>query len=106
MEQTEFSGDAANFLSAPAVTVTNKANRILIFSLLKIRKKTSSILAGITIGVACLWGVSLWQNIPPRELFTILLSTMVFLLAIILCALLIIAAFKLGAKGLSRLFKS
>jgi|TARA_B100000959_G_scaffold284782_2_gene357351 hypothetical protein len=78
----------------------------LIFSLLKIRKKTSAILAGITIGAICLWGVSYWQNIPPGEIFTILLSSMVFLLVIILCALLIIATFKLAARTLANLLKN
>ena len=78
----------------------------MIFSLLKIRKKTSAILAGITIGAICLWGVSYWQNIPPGEIFTILLSSLAFLLVIIVCALLVIATFKLGARTLTSLLKN
>ena len=33
----------------------------MIFSLLNIRKKTAALISGIAIGVACLWGLSMWD---------------------------------------------
>ncbi|MBT8146022.1 MAG: hypothetical protein KJN90_04170 [Gammaproteobacteria bacterium] len=72
----------------------------MIFSLLKIRKKTSAVIAGILIGMACLWGVAMWQNIPPRQLFNLFLGSFAFILGIMLVAFCLIAI----AKLLSRLF--
>jgi len=73
----------------------------LIFSLLKIRKKTSAVIAGILIGAACLWGISMWQNISPQQLFTLFLGSFAFIFGIILVAFCLIAITKL----LFRLFK-
>ena len=36
----------------------------MIFSFLKLRKKTAAALSGILIGAGSLWGLSLWQDIP------------------------------------------
>lgn len=69
--------------------------RILIFSLLNVRKKTAATLAGIAIAALCLWGVSLWQDISLQELFSILLATLLLLTAVIAAALLLITALKL-----------
>ena len=74
----------------------------MIFSLLKLRKKTSATLAGIFIGAASLWGLSMWQNISLQEILNILLTTMMMLGGIIVAALLLIAAFKLVVKFASR----
>ena len=73
----------------------------MIFSLLKIRKKTSAVIAGILIGISCLWGIALWQNIPPRQLFNLFLGSFAFILGIILVAFCLITI----AKLLSRLIK-
>lgn len=67
----------------------------MIFSLLKLRKKTSATLAGIAIAAACLWGLSLWQDIPISELATLLGAVVLMLGAIIVSALLLITAIKL-----------
>ncbi len=72
----------------------------MIFSLLKVRKKTAASIAGIFIGVTCLWGLSMWQDISRQEILNILLATLIMLLAIIGGALLLITVFKL----LGRLF--
>ena len=74
----------------------------MIFSLLKIRKKTSAVLAGIFIGAACLWGISEWQEIPPRELAILFVGTAVFILGIVLAAFLIISIFKLISQLFNR----
>jgi flagellar motor component MotA len=67
----------------------------LIFSLLNVRKKTAAILAGITIAVLCLWGLSIWQNISLEELFRIFMATIIMLGAIMLGAFMLIVALKL-----------
>ena len=74
------------------------ANQTLIFSLLKIRKKTSAVIAGILIGMACVWGVSMWQNITPRQLLGMLLGSFVFIVGIMLLALILIVLIKLLMK--------
>ncbi len=74
----------------------------LIFSFLKIRKKTSAAIAGLLIGGACLWGIALWQDISPRQLFSIFLGSFAFILAIMVLAL----GFIVLAKLLGRLINS
>ena len=66
----------------------------MIFSLLKIRKKTAAILAGISVAAMCLWGLSMWQDISLQELSQLLLAVVLMLGAIMLAALLLIAVFK------------
>ena len=78
----------------------------MIFSLLKLRKKTSATVAGIFIGATCLWGLSMWQNISLQEILNILLATMVMLGGIIVAALLLITVFKLVVKFASRFSRS
>jgi hypothetical protein len=70
----------------------------LIFSLLKIRKRTSAVIAGILIAMACLWGIAMWQDISPAQLFNLFLASLVFILGIMLLALLVIVAAKLLIK--------
>jgi len=77
----------------------------LIFSLLNVRKKTAAALAGIAIAFLCLWGLSVWQNISLQEMFHILLSTMIMLIAIILSALTLIAIVKAVSKGVQTLLR-
>ena len=73
----------------------------MIFSLLKIPKKTAAVLSGVMIALACLWGIAIWQDLTPRDLLGILLGSLVFLLAIMLGAVLLV----LLVKGLGRLIR-
>ncbi|MBL4821451.1 MAG: hypothetical protein JKY98_10760 [Gammaproteobacteria bacterium] len=70
----------------------------MLLSLLKIRKKTSSVITGILIGAACLWGVSMWQDITPRQLFNLFLGSFLLILGIMLMAGLLIFVIKMLAK--------
>ena len=71
----------------------------MIFSLLKIRKKTAGILAGITIAALSLWGLSFWQNITWLEILNILGGTLAMLAAIVTGAFLLISSLKLVLKA-------
>ena len=75
----------------------------MIFSLLNVRKKTAASIAGIFIGLACLWGVSIWQDISPQEMVNILIGTVIMLAVIIGGALLLIIIFKMLCGLLRRL---
>ena len=75
----------------------------MIFSLLNVRKKTAASIAGIFIGLACLWGVSIWQDVSPQEMVNILIGTVIMLAVIIGGALLLIIIFKLLCGLLRRL---
>jgi|TARA_B110000879_G_scaffold67799_1_gene94971 uncharacterized membrane protein len=73
----------------------------LIFSLLKLRKKTAAVVGGISTGALCLWALVMWQNVSVEELTGLLLNTLLMLVMIIVTALLIIVAF----KGLAKIAK-
>ena len=75
----------------------------MIFSLLNVRKKTAASIAGIFIGLACLWGVSIWRDISRQEMVNILIGTVIMLAVIIGGALLLIIIFKLLCGLLRRL---
>lgn len=70
----------------------------MIFSLLKIRKKTAAVLAGTAIGMACLWGIAMWQEMTARELFNLFLGSLLFMLAIAGIALLLAGLWRLLAR--------
>jgi hypothetical protein len=74
----------------------------LIFSLLKLRKKTAAVVGGISTGALCLWALAMWQNVSVEELTALLLNTLLMLGVIIFAALLIIVAFK-GIVKIARL---
>ena len=78
----------------------------MIFSLLKIRKKTAAVLAGIAAGIACLWVVASWQNLSLQDLFSMLLGSVLLLAGIMLAAFCLVAAFTLLKKLLQRIRKS
>ena len=61
----------------------------MIFSFLKLRKKTAAALSGILIGAGSLWGLSRWQNIPLEALATQLGALLLLLLGILSRAALI-----------------
>ncbi len=71
------------------------------FSLLKVRKKTSAVIASVAIGALCLWGIASWQDISRAEMLTILGGTVLMLAAIMLSAFVIIAAIKLSLKAIA-----
>ena len=66
----------------------------MIFSLIKVRKKTRTVIAGVMIGVACLWGVAMWQDVSARQLLNVLLGSLALILGIMLMAILIIVTLK------------
>lgn len=75
----------------------------MIFSLLNIRKKLAATLAGIAIAAACLWGLSMWQDISLLEMTQVLLGLVVMLLLIMCAAIALIALMKLILLGLRKL---
>jgi len=77
----------------------------MIFSLLKISRKTSATLAGIAIGAASLWGLAMWQNIPMAGLLRLSLAILGMLAGLALAALCAVALGKLLAAALKRLFR-
>ena len=70
----------------------------MIFSLLNVRKKTAAILAGISLAVLSLWGLSIWQDIPLAEMLSILVATLIMLGSIMLGAFALIALIKLLSR--------
>lgn len=74
----------------------------MIFSLLKIRKKTASVLGGVIIALACLWGLALWQDLTPRQLLNLFLGSALLVLAMGLAAGLLVAVLKGIGRLLSR----
>lgn len=70
----------------------------MLFSLLKLRKKTSAVLAGILIALACLWGIAMWQHLSARDLLHLLAGTLLLILGIMLAAFLLVAGKKLGVR--------
>jgi|TARA_B110000914_G_C15498810_1_gene464713 hypothetical protein len=78
----------------------------LIFSLLKIRKKTAAVLVGIACGIACVWVVATWQNLSMAEILNMLLGSILFLGGIMLAALCLVAVFSLLRKLLNRINSS
>ena len=67
----------------------------MIFSLLKLNRKTSAALAGIAIGTASLWGLSLWREISIGELLRLLAAVLVMLGGLALAAFCAVALGKL-----------
>ncbi|MEX0617589.1 MAG: hypothetical protein WDZ76_04260 [Pseudohongiellaceae bacterium] len=76
----------------------------MIFSFLNIRPKTKAVIAGLLIGAGCLWGVAFWQEIPAEQLLYWLMASVVFVIAIILASLLLIATIKLASKAVRKIF--
>jgi len=75
----------------------------LIFSLLKIRKKTAAVLVGITCGLACIWVVATWQNLSMAEILNMLLGSILFLGGIILAAFCLVVVLSILRKLLSKI---
>ena len=75
----------------------------MIFSLLKIRKKTAAVLMGIACGLACVWVVATWQNLSMAEILNMLLGSILFLGGIILAAFCLVVVFSMLRKLLSKI---
>ncbi|MSR10365.1 MAG: hypothetical protein EXR84_00995 [Gammaproteobacteria bacterium] len=75
----------------------------MIFSLLKIRKKTAATISSIAIALASLWGLAMWQNISREEILSLLWSTLLMLGVIVVCAILLITIFKLLSRLLQKI---
>ncbi len=75
----------------------------MIFSQLKLNKKTSAALAGIAIGAASLWALSLWQDIDSEELLRMLAAILAMLGGLALAAFFAVALLKLLIAVLRRL---
>jgi len=78
----------------------------LIFSLLKIRKKTAAVLVGIACGLACVWVVATWQQLSIADILNMLLGSILLLGGIMIAAVCVVAAFTLLKKLLSRVNSS
>jgi uncharacterized membrane protein len=77
----------------------------LIFSLLKIRKKTAAVLVGIACGLACVWVVATWQQLSIQDILNMLLGSILLLVGIMLAAVCVVATFTLLRKLLSKIHK-
>jgi len=75
----------------------------LIFSLLKIRKKTAAVLVGIACGLACVWVVASWQELTLEDILNMLLGSVLLLLGTMLVAACLVAAFTVLKKLLQRI---
>ena len=52
---------------------------------------------------SCLWGISMWQDISPREIFNILLATTAMVAVVMVAAILLIAFFKILSSLIRKL---
>jgi hypothetical protein len=75
----------------------------LIFSLLKIRRKTAAVLVGIACGLACVWVVATWQQLSIQEILNMLLGSILLLGGIMIAAVCVVATFTLLRKLLSKI---
>ncbi|MBL4582613.1 MAG: hypothetical protein JKY29_12420 [Gammaproteobacteria bacterium] len=78
----------------------------MIFSLLKIRKKTAAVLVGIACGLACVWVVASWQKLSIQDILNMLLGSIFLLGGIMLAALCLVVVFTLVRKLLNRINNS
>ncbi|MEC8804551.1 MAG: hypothetical protein VXX24_07245 [Pseudomonadota bacterium] len=97
------SGAVVAILTVKQPLMTSMADRLLIFSLLNVRKKTAAIIAGLAIGATCLWAISTWQNISREELSDILLASLHLVGGVMVTALVSVAGFKLVVRLIKRM---
>jgi hypothetical protein len=64
----------------------------------KISKKTRNTISGLMVGLASIFAVSTYMEIPQEELRSFLASTLLFFLVILVLAILCITALKLLLK--------
>lgn len=63
----------------------------------KINKKTRNVISGILVGIASVYAVINFADIPAQEVRSFILTTVLFIVGIVLLALLAVSAFKLLA---------
>ena len=74
----------------------------MIFSLLKLSKKTGAVLGGSMIALACLWGIAWWQDLSARQLLNLFLASLGFIVMVMLAALVLVVLLKLCMRLLRR----
>ena len=74
----------------------------MLFSALKLRRKTRTVLACTAIGCLCLYGIAYWQDLTAQDILNLLLGAAGLLLAIITTALLLVTTFKLLQAALAK----
>lgn len=75
----------------------------MIFSLLKLGKKTSAVISGVLIAAACLWGIAWWQDWTPDQLLNLFIGSLFLILVVMLAAIALVALVKLGSYLLRRI---
>jgi len=71
----------------------------------KLSKKTRNTISGLMVGLASIFAVSTYMEIPQEELRSFLVSTLLFFLVILVLAILSISALKFLMK-IKQLIKS
>jgi len=61
----------------------------------KMNKKTRNVISGVLVGIASLFAIINFSDMPAAEIKSFLLSTTIFFSAILLLALLAVCCFKL-----------
>ena len=74
----------------------------MLFSSLKLRRKTRTVLACTAIGCLCLYGIAYWQDLSAQDILNLLLGAAALLLSIIITALLLVTTLKLLQAALTR----
>lgn len=75
----------------------------MIFSLLKLGKKTSAVIGGVFIAAACLWGIAWWQDLTPEQLLNLFIGSLLLILLVMLAAIVLVALWKLSSHLLRRI---
>lgn len=60
----------------------------------KINKKTRNVISGILVGIASVYAVINFADIPAQDVRSFILATVLFILGIVVLALLAVSAFK------------
>lgn len=76
----------------------------MIFSLLKLPKKTAAAISGILIAAASLWGIALWQDLTAQQLLSLVFGSLLFLLVTMLSSALLVLLVKLLGRLVKKLF--
>ena len=61
----------------------------------KISKKTRNVISGILVGIASVYAVVNFADIPAQEVRSFILTTVLFIVGIVVLALLAVSTFKL-----------
>jgi phosphotransferase system glucose/maltose/N-acetylglucosamine-specific IIC component len=69
----------------------------------KINKKTRNVISGILVGIASVYAVINFADIPAQDVRSFILATVLFIVGIVVLALLAVSVFKLLAWLKNRL---